>query len=71
MIPGLGEEGTAVLNSHSACAHRMCRLAGGTLTAALLAFAFPAIADVRILASSGGAVGDYLAFFAKVSPASG
>jgi hypothetical protein len=45
----------------------MRQLAGATLTAVvLIAFTVPAFADVRILASSGGTVGSYLAFFAKV-----
>jgi hypothetical protein len=67
MIPGLRGKETGVVNSRSVRAHKVRQLAGAALTAILfLAFTLPAIADVRILASSGGTVGDYLAFFAKV-----
>jgi hypothetical protein len=42
-------------------------LAGTTLAAALILAAIPAaVADVRILSSGGGTVGDYLSFFARV-----
>jgi hypothetical protein len=45
----------------------MRRLAGATLTAALiLAFTQSATAEIRILASTGGTVGSYLDFFARV-----
>jgi hypothetical protein len=42
-------------------------LAGATLTAVLiLAFTQSATAEIRILASTGGTVGSYLEFFARV-----
>jgi hypothetical protein len=56
-----------VVNSHSAHAHNMRRLAGATLAAALvLAFTQSATAEIRILSSTGGTVGSYLEFFARV-----
>jgi len=56
-----------VVNSRSALARKARLLAGATLVAALtLAFILPAVADVRILSSAGGTVGEYLNFFARV-----
>ncbi len=50
-----------------AFARKARHLAGGALALALtLCLILPASADVRILSSGGGVVGDYLNFFAKV-----
>ena len=46
---------------------KRAHVAGAALAVALtLCLILPAAADVRILSSGGGAVGDYLNFFAKV-----
>jgi hypothetical protein len=56
-----------VVNSRSTVARKARHLAGGALALALtLSLTLPASADVRILSSGGGVVGDYLDFFAKV-----
>lgn len=56
-----------MVNSHSARARKLRRLAGAALTAALvLGFVQSATAEIRILASTGGTVGSYLDFFARV-----
>jgi hypothetical protein len=56
-----------VVNSRSTVARKARHLAGGALALALtLSLILPASADVRILSSGGGVVGDYLDFFAKV-----
>jgi hypothetical protein len=56
-----------VVSSRSALAGKAPHVAGAALALALtLCSILPAAADVRILASGGGAVGDYLNFFAKV-----
>ena len=56
-----------MVSSRSALARKAPRVAGAALALALtLCLILPAAADVRILASGGGAVGDYLNFFAKV-----
>jgi hypothetical protein len=56
-----------LVNSRSGFARKV-HLAGalGLALAFSLAFIQPAGADVRIISSSGGTVGDYLNFFAKV-----
>lgn len=54
-------------SSRSALAGKAAHVARATLALALtLCLILPAAADVRILASGGGAVGDYLNFFARV-----
>ena len=56
-----------MVRSRSALARKASRVAGAALALALtLSLILPAAADVRILASGGGAVGDYLNFFARV-----
>lgn len=51
----------------SALSRRARHLVGAALAVALsLSLILPAPADVRILSSGGGAVGDYLNFFARV-----
>ncbi len=56
-----------MVSSRSALARKAPHVAGAALALALtLCLILPAAADVRILASGGGAVGDYLNFFAKV-----
>ena len=56
-----------MVNSHSVRAHKVRRLAVAALAAALiLAFTQSATAEIRILASTGGTVGSYLDFFARV-----
>ena len=56
-----------MFSSQSALAGKSSRVACAALALALtLCSILPAAADVRILASGGGAVGDYLNFFAKV-----
>ena len=56
-----------MFSSQSALAGKSSRVAGAVLALAVtLCSILPAAADVRILASGGGAVGDYLNFFAKV-----
>ena len=56
-----------MVSSRSALAGKAPRVACAALALALtLCLILPAAADVRILASGGGAVGDYLNFFAKV-----
>ena len=56
-----------MVRSRSAFA-RKARLAGGAalLAAVTLALVVPAIAEVRIISSGGGSVGEYLDFFARV-----
>ncbi|HEX2448559.1 MAG TPA: hypothetical protein VHK26_10310 [Methyloceanibacter sp.] len=62
-----GRKDNALVNSRSGFARKV-HLAGalGLALAFSLAFIQPAGADVRIISSSGGTVGDYLNFFAKV-----
>lgn len=53
--------------SHSGAAGRTRLAIRAALAVALaLALVVPAVADIRILASGGGVVGNYLDFFAKV-----
>jgi hypothetical protein len=56
-----------VVSSRSALARKAPHVAGAALALAVtLCLILPAAADVRILSSGGGAVGDYLNFFARV-----
>ena len=65
--PGGRKEDYVVFSSQSALAGKTPRIAGAVLALALtLCSILPGAAHVRILASGGGAVGDYLNFFAKV-----
>jgi hypothetical protein len=66
-ILGRKRKELGVVRSRSAFA-RKARLAGGAalLAAVTLALVVPAIAEVRIISSGGGSVGEYLDFFARV-----
>lgn len=64
---GWGRKDYVVLSSRLSLARNAPRLAGVALALTLtLSLVLPAAADVRILSSGGGVVGDYLNFFAKV-----
>lgn len=64
---GWGRKEFGVAKYRSVLARKARHVAGAALVVGLsLSFILPAAADVRILSSGGGAVGDYLNFFAKV-----
>ncbi len=64
---GWGRKEFGVAKYRSVLARKARHVAGAALVVGLsLSLILPAAADVRILSSGGGAVGDYLNFFAKV-----
>ena len=64
---GWGRKEFGVAKYRSVLARKARHVTGAALVVGLsLSLTLPAAADVRILSSGGGAVGDYLNFFAKV-----